>query len=108
MKRDSRYFRVGMTAFLTVSAILLFYDTLFGSRAAVTLFSTLFASLKPILYGAMIAYLLAPVINYFERKLFPTAVEKAEKQGKMSALGPRTVSLLITWALIMPANAFPV
>ena len=101
MKRDSRYFRVGMTAFLTVSAILLFYDTLFGSRAAVTFFNTLFTSLKPILYGAMIAYLLAPVINYFERKLFPAAVEKAEKQGRMCASGPRTVSLLITWALIM-------
>ena len=35
MSRKSSYVRMGLTVFLTVCAILLFYDTLFGSRAAV-------------------------------------------------------------------------
>lgn len=100
MKRENVYFRVSLTVFLTVCAILLFYDTLFGSRSAVTFVARLFDSLNPILYGAVIAYLLAPVIDFFEQKLFPASVRQAKKEGKFCAAGPRTVSLIITWVLI--------
>lgn len=100
MIRKSKYFRVGVTVFLTTCAILAFYDTIFGSRVAVAFFQTLNRALLPILYGAMIAYLLAPVINFFERKLFPTAVKRARQEGQFCANGPRAVSLLITWILI--------
>jgi predicted PurR-regulated permease PerM len=100
VKHENRYVRIGLTAFLTVCAILLFYDTLFGSRAAVLFFRTLFSALAPIFYGMLIAYLLAPVVSFFERKLFPAAVERAGRDGRFCAPGPRAVSLVITWSLI--------
>lgn len=100
MKNKSRYFKVGVTVFLTVCAILLFYDTLFGSRTIVLFFKTLHGALKPIIYGALIAYLLAPVINFFEKKLFPSYVERSAQKGEFCAKGPRTVSILITWIII--------
>ena len=46
------YWRAGMAVFFTTAAILLFYDTLFGSRTAVELLSKLLDALMPILYGA--------------------------------------------------------
>ena len=104
MKRDNRYWQVGLTAFLTVGAILLFYDTLFGSRAAITFGGRFLDAVKPILYGAMIAYLLSPVINFIERKLFPNLLNKAEKEGKFCARGPRVVSLLLIWIVILVAS----
>ena len=61
MKQKSGYVKLGLVAFLAVSAILLVYDTFFGSHAAVALGAKLIEAIAPILYGAMIAYLLAPV-----------------------------------------------
>jgi len=100
MKRQSRNFKIGMTVFLTVAAILLFYDTLFGTRAMIAFFSKLGSALKPIFYGALIAYLLAPVVDFFERRLFPAAVKKARTEGRYCAALPRAVSLLIVWIII--------
>jgi Predicted permease len=100
LKKESRYVQVGLTAFLTVGAILLFYDTLFGSRAFITFGNKLLQALAPIIYGAMIAYLLAPVIDFFERRLFPAAVRRAAQDGKFCAAGPRAVSLVVTWVII--------
>ena len=65
MKQKSGYLRFGLTAFLTVSAILLLYDTLFGSQAIISFGGQLLTAVQPILYGALIAYLMAPVVNFF-------------------------------------------
>ena len=65
MGRKSSYVRMGLTVFFTVCAILLFYDTLFGSRTAIVFGRQFFKALQPVFYGALIAYLLAPVVNFF-------------------------------------------
>lgn len=100
VRRKKDYLWGGLAVFLTVCAILLVYDTLFGSRAAVTLFGVLATALRPIVYGALIAYLLAPVINFFEELLFPEQVKKAKREGLHCAALPRAVSLLITWVIV--------
>ncbi|MCI2057584.1 MAG: AI-2E family transporter [Oscillibacter sp.] len=101
MKHENRYFKIGLTVFLVVCSILLFYDTLFGTRAIVLFSVKLGAALKPILYGAVIAYLLAPVINFFEHILFPAEIRKSRDAGRFYAPGPRAVSLAITWVIIL-------
>ena len=93
MKQKGIYGKAALTAILTVCAILIFYDTFFGSRTLIALLKKLLDALTPILLGGLFAYLLAPVINFFDRLLFPA-------QGKYCASGPRAVSLLITWAII--------
>ena len=100
MKQKNAYLGVGLTAFLTVAAILLFYDTLFGSRAVVAFGTKLWEALKPILYGAMIAYLLAPVVDFLERHLLPAPVKKARSEGRFCSVGARACSLTMTWLMI--------
>ena len=100
MREKNRYMQLGVTAFLTVASILLFYDTLFGSRAAIKFSRQLLVALQPILYGALIAYLLAPVVNFFERRLFADLNRKAQVQGRQIHMGARSVSLLLTWILV--------
>ena len=100
MKNKNDCLAVGATAFWTVAAILLFYDTLFGSRAVVMFGCKLLEALKPILYGVMIAYLLAPAVDFFERHLLPSAVRRARDQGKFCSVGARTCSLVLTWLTI--------
>ncbi|SFQ17040.1 Predicted PurR-regulated permease PerM [Oscillibacter sp. PC13] len=100
MKRQSRYFKCGLTVFLTVSAILLLYDTFFGSKAALSFGAKLLSAIQPILYGALIAYLLAPVVNFFERELFVKKDGQLRLAGKKAHRGVRAVSLLLTWLLV--------
>ncbi len=100
MKHRSGYFKTGLAVFLTVSAVLLFYDTCFGSRALPSVVGKLMIAVKPIAYGAFMAYLLSPVVNFFEQTLFPARVRQAKERGLFSSAGIRAVSILLTWALV--------
>ena len=94
MERKNHYISMGVTAFLTAAAILLFYDTLFGGKAVLALLKTV----QPILYGAFIAYLLAPMVNFFERHLFPRRPGRTRKRSHDMAI--RTVGILLAWLVI--------
>ena len=89
----------GLVIFLTVSAILLFYDTLFGSRVLPAFGTRLLTALNPVLLGGMLAYLLAPVIDFLEQRLFPGRLRKAAAEGRISR-SARAVSLVLTWVMI--------
>lgn len=97
MRQRGGYVKLGAVVFFTVSAILLFYDTLFGSHFLLNLLKQFIRALEPVLYGAFMAYLLAPMINFFERT--PAALE-ARKQGKRGSMGLRVISILLTWTFI--------
>ena len=75
MKNKDGALRWGLAIFLTVSAILLFYDTLFGRRVLPAFGSQLLGALQPVIIGGVLAYLLAPVIDFIERRLFPGGPE---------------------------------
>lgn len=92
--------KLGLTVFLTVGAILLGYDTLFGHRVLVSIWRQLMTAIAPVLYGAMMAYLLSPVVNFFENLFFSKAKGRLWKRGNFPAVGARSVSILLTWMLV--------
>jgi len=100
LARKDGLLRLGLTVFLTAVGILVFYDTLFGSKFIQNFWKELMAAVAPIVYGAFIAYLLAPVINFFEGILFGERALKAHKAGRLPGKGIRAVSLVLTWVLI--------
>lgn len=100
MKRKNRYMGLGLTVFCTVSAILLFYDTLFGRRVLLSIWSQFLSAIQPIVYGAFMAYLLAPVVNFFEGAMTGAPAEKARDPKHFSHAVVRAVSILLTWAVI--------
>ena len=100
----NRYVKWGLTAFCTVGAILLFYDTIFGSHALVLFVRKLLKAAQPVLYGAFMAYLLTPVVNFFELRPFAQVSRKPlprEPERQRISKGIRAVSILLTWALIL-------
>ncbi len=99
MKRKDGHVLLGLTVFFTVSAILLLYDTFFGSRVLQSFSRQFLSALSPVLYGAFMAYLLAPMVNYFEELFLPKG-KKIEK-GKRTSGGLRALSILLTWAIIV-------
>ena len=69
MKNRTQYLKWGLTAFLTVCAVLVFYDTFYMGGTLQQFVSKLTSVLAPVVYGAVIAYLLTPVMNWIERVL---------------------------------------
>lgn len=103
MIRKNTYVKWGLTVFCTVGAILLFYDTLFGSQVLVSFGKQFVRAAKPVLYGAFMAYLLAPVVNFFEvRPLASVSRRPLPKEPGKQRLSKaiRVGSILLTWVLI--------
>lgn len=101
MAQKSRYFKTGLTVFLTTAAILLFYDTLFGSGTLLRIGKQLISAARPVLYGAFMAYLLAPMVNYFERRPFDASKNAAPvKKTRHGAAITRAVSIFLAWFII--------
>ena len=93
MRRDSHYFQWGLTAVCVVCAILLIYDVVFRGSIVIAYLGKLIYILAPVLYGAFMAYLLAPLVNWFEAVLF------RRRPGKKTRL--RGVSVALTWLVVI-------
>ena len=93
MKKDNHYFAWGLTAVCVVCAIMLIYDLIFRDSIVMVYTEKLLARLAPSLYGCVIAYLLAPIVNWFERIIFRRA-------GKQPVKGIRTISVVLTWVVV--------
>ena len=89
--KKSTYVRTGVTVFCTVAAILVFYDTFFASRVLLRIGAKFLSALQPILYGFFMAYLLVPVVNFFETAMFPKEL-RTPKNGNYHVPGVRAVS----------------
>ena len=99
----NKYVKWGLTVFCTVGAILLFWDTLFSSHSLIVFIKKLLKAAQPVLYGGFMAYLLAPVVNFFEIRPFANLSQRPlpkEPQEQRISKGIRAVSILLTWAVI--------
>ena len=104
MKDKSGYLKWGLTIFLTVCAILVFYDTFYMSGALQRLLSKLASILSPVLVGLVMAYLLAPIVNWFEKLILAGLHRIKGLEGKTiphAAGWLRAVSILLTWAIVL-------
>ena len=101
MKTKKDYFNWGLTVFLTVCAILVFYDVFYKGGTLLGFFNKLTSTLAPVLYGFAMAYLLSPIVNWLERLIrlgwskWSLTREKTLRRGWL-----RAVSILITWAIV--------
>ena len=98
LKERKKYFRLGLTLFLTACAILVFYDTFYKGQMLQGFLTKLSSILAPVLYGFAMAYLLAPVVNWLERVL--TGGAKRALKGKKKTIPSRwlrALSIFLTW-----------
>lgn len=93
MKKDNHYFAWGLTAVCVVCAVMLIYDLVFRDSIVMVYAGKLMSILAPILYGCVIAYLLAPILNWFERVIL-------RQGGKKTARWARPISMVLTWLVV--------
>lgn len=96
-------FNRGMTYFLVIAASLAFYFALLRFRHIFNVLWKVYDVLKPIIYGAVIAYLLNPIVKRVDKRLIPVLEKKVTKPGRAQNIS-RSVgvftSLIILGALI--------
>ena len=92
MRFDKKYLYWGLTAFAVICGVVVFYDTVFQHSVLLLYLNKLVDILAPVFYGFFMAYLLTPIVNWFERKIFP-------KGGK--GIWPRATSIFLSWVLVV-------
>lgn len=101
MRGKNQYVKLGLTVFCTVAGVLLFYDTLFGSRFLLKVWRQLLRASTPVLYGAFMAYLLSPLVNVFDGAALAIGLRSSGNRGRRVSLGIRSLSILLVWALVL-------
>ena len=94
MKQNKTYLHLGVTLIASACAVLVFYDTFFQSRVLLDFFDKLMSVLSPVIYGLVFAYLLAPIVDFFDRY-----IQKGLPKVKSSLV--RGLSILVTWICVI-------
>ena len=94
MKQNKTYLHLGVTLIVSACAVLMFYDTFFQSRVLLDFFDKLMSVLSPVIYGLVFAYLLAPIVDFFDRY-----IQKGLPKVKSSLV--RGLSILVTWICVL-------
>lgn len=96
------YVRWGITAFLTVIAILSVYDIFFGAHRIAGYLNVLETVFTPVVCGAAIAYLLAPIVDFLERTVLRRWAARGMAERKQKGW-VRLVSVLLTLFIVLGA-----
>lgn len=100
-----RYLKIGITGAAVLASGILCAFVLFKMKVILAVLKAVMGILKPFLYGAVIAYLLAPLCNKIEEKLFqifPDAGRRARRFICFIAIViSLCVALAIVWMVIM-------
>lgn len=103
-----KYFYIGLTAFLTVAACVLFFFLIYRLPGIVSFFGKLFSVIQPVIIGLIIAYLVNPIANSINsgllklsKKYFNKKPEITRKiSNAVSVFGALAVFLLILILII--------
>ena len=102
--KKSVYWKWGLTAFLTVCAILVFYDAFYQGGTLQHILGKLAEVLAPVFYGVAMAYLLMPLVKWFERGIL-WCIHKSKRlenhRWKHGKAWLRAASILLTWAVVL-------
>ena len=98
-QRNHTYICWGLTVFLTVLALFVVFDLLLGSHRTAGYFKVLATISTPVVYGCVIAYLLYPIVDFFERTILHRwathGIVTRKPRGWV-----RIVSILLTFTLV--------
>ncbi|MBQ9393930.1 MAG: AI-2E family transporter, partial [Proteobacteria bacterium] len=87
--------RIAVWAFTVIAGALLLYFLLFRYDVVKTGVSQLFAVLKPIIYGFVIAYILNPPMHVIENLILKVYARRKKKPGKRALTVTRLTSAIL-------------
>ena len=102
LRWDNQHVRWGVTAFLVIAASMLFYYGVFHMKTLITGIQTFLGILTPIIYGVVIAFLLTPLLNFFEKKIiYPLLAKKEVFVGEKGRKAIRWACVILCMSLFL-------
>lgn len=100
LKLNNKYVKWGLTLFLVVAASICFYYLIFHAESLKENILTAINVMMPVMFGLVMGYLLAPVLNYIEGKIiYPFCKKVGIKENEKSRKVVRGIGILITSCL---------
>ena len=99
-----QHFNRGLTSFLVVACCIMFYFLFLRFSVVSGILSKIFAILKPVIYGFVIAYVLNPIVKFVEEHVEPVILERVKKREfakKVSRGVGVIVALIVGIALVV-------
>lgn len=101
-KWDKKYLHWGVTAFCVIAGALLFQKALIEWSGVVKFLHRLNAILNPIIIGVIIAYILTPILNFFEKRfLIALGMKAFHGNGRKARMFSRVLGILIALILLL-------
>ncbi len=75
-KWDKKYLYWGITAFIVTISVMIFHDIFFKDSTFLGVLGNVLKVLTPVVDGLVLAYLLNPILNFFERRVSTPLFEK--------------------------------
>ena len=105
IKIDKKYVQIGVTIFLTAIAVLLVVFFIWNNQSIRNSLNKINKILSPVLYGLIIAYLLTPILNFYEKKMLIPLFHKLkwfeEEKDKKRSKHIRFFGTLITFVTVL-------
>lgn len=92
-KKD--YFYKGLTAFLVIAACVLFAFLVFKIHIIWGYIKSLTAVLTPVIVGFVIAYLVNPMVRFFDKYIFKALGSKSKNKKRAASIS-KTISVLLS------------
>lgn len=80
------YFKIGLTVFVTFVCCILFFFILLRFQGFADIWKKIMSTAQPIIIGLVLAYLLNPVMKFFERHIFKWVKPKMKTEKKAKKL----------------------
>ncbi|MBQ2936875.1 MAG: AI-2E family transporter [Lachnospiraceae bacterium] len=100
---EKKYITIGITAFFVFASAICFYYLIFHSESFYEKINSFFVIASPVIYGVIVAYLLTPIVNFFEKKLLEPLFTQKEDMTIRKKKYMRMISVTMTMIVVIIA-----
>ena len=108
-KLENKYIAWGLTIISVFAALILLFFAIYRWEYIVGFIETLVVILMPFIFGLVIAYMMSPVLRFFEEKVYEPLLKKKLKKKERTKI-TRVLSIftatIIFWGLLITCISF--
>ncbi len=98
---ENKYFKLGFTIFCIIAACILFFFLIFKINIVVASIANTVKLFSPFIVGFVFAYLLNPIVKFFERKLLTPLFKNSKLKNELQHKLIKNLSIGITCVIVI-------
>ncbi|MDD3895515.1 MAG: AI-2E family transporter [Bacilli bacterium] len=99
--KENKYFNIGLTTFLIIAACIIFFFLIFKLNLIIDSILWIIKLFIPFIIGFVFAYLLNPIVDFFQNKLFLNSIKKIKLKDDKKLKISRYSSIFLTFIIVI-------